>query len=366
VDPFLNDDSKGKVIDLLIEHRIPVIVYTSPIDTVTLDEIIKKPIIDYVLKSQRNNFSLLINLLSQLLRHQHTAILIVDDSQVARLQLKSILTNLNLEIIEVDCAQDALKKIKERPEIKLILADYYMENATGVDLTTEVRKLYSNKEISIIGNSSLNNPMLCSDFLKNGANDFLSKPYQKEEVINRVLLQLDIIDYIQTVKDASEVDFLTGIYNRKYVYEVGHKLFDNAKRGNISLACAMIDIDHFKKVNDSYGHDVGDKVIIRLAKELSESFRKSDIVGRLGGEEFCVVLASSDRDTMEDIFNNFRKKIENIVMDGEDEDKNKFTLKFTISIGVTDTLGDSFEEMLKFADLKLYEAKNYGRNMVVI
>ncbi len=366
IDPTLGDDPDAKVVDLILECEIPVIIYSYDIKPPLLDAIISKPIVDYEIKSTRNNCYTIINLLKHILRHQKTAILIIDDSQTARATISMMLANLNLHIIEARSVEEALLKLKEHPEIKLILTDYSMDGQTGLDLTREIRKKYSNKEVSIIGHSAYANPMMSADFIKNGANDFIRKPFKKGELMNRVLLQVDIIDYIQTIKEASEKDFLTSIYNRKYVYEVGRKLFENAKRGNITLACAMMDIDHFKNVNDTYGHDVGDEVIKTLAKELSDYFRKSDIVGRIGGEEFCVVLTNPGVVNLEDIFENLRKKIEEIVISGIDEDKNEFEFNFTISIGVTSVLSDSFEEMLKFADMKLYEAKNYGRNMVVL
>lgn len=366
VDPLLPDDFSAQTIDLLLEKKVPIIVYTSDLDPDLFDKIVHKPIVDYVLKSSHNNCFIIVNLIGQILRHQQTAILIIDDSTTARTLMSLMLDNLNLYILEANSVEDALQKIKDYPEIKLVLTDYNMKGLNGLDLTREIRKTHSNKEISIIGHSSYGHVMLSADFLKNGANDFITKPVQKEELINRVLLQLDMINYIETIKESSEKDFLTGIYNRKYVYEVGRKLFDNAKRGNITLACAMIDIDHFKKVNDTYGHDVGDKVIITLAQELASDFRTSDIVGRLGGEEFCVILANPDNDNLEDQFDDLRKKIEKIVITGMNEDKTPFSFNFTVSIGVTSVLCASFEEMLKFADQKLYEAKNYGRNMVVI
>lgn len=366
VDPSLVDDKDAEIIDLLIEKNIPTIMYASPMETDLFDTLINKSIVDYVLRSNRNNFFIVINLIGKVLRHDQTAVLVVDDSRTDRMLISAMLSSLNLHIIEVNGVQEALQKIKEHPEIKLLLTDYNMEGQNGVDLTSAVRKHYSNKEVSIIGNSSHGNPMLSAEFLKNGANAFISKPFQKEELLNMVLIQLDMIDYIETIKNASEKDFLTGIYNRKYVYEVGRKLFDNAKRGNITMACAMIDIDHFKKVNDTYGHDIGDKVIIRLAEELNSAFRDSDIVGRIGGEEFCVILASPNEEELESLFDKFRKRIEELVIVAEDEQKKKFSLNFTISIGLTSTLVESFEEMMKYADLKLYEAKNYGRNMVVL
>jgi len=147
---------------------------------------------------------------------------------------------------------------------------------------------------------------------------------------------------------------------------VGRKLFNNAQRGNLNLVCAIIDIDNFKKINDTYGYDIGEKAIVHLSNTLCQYFRKSDIVGRLGGDEFCVVLTNPDEDKLENIFENIRKKVQEIVISGEDEDKNKFNFGFTISIGVASILTDSFDEMLKSADMKLYEAKKDGKNIVVI
>lgn len=366
IDPILNDDTNLKAIDLIIENDIPVVVYSSYSKPDLLDKIVNKQIVDYLIKPSRENCFILVNLISNILRHQQTAILVIDDSNTAIMHINDMLSNLNLLILEAKSAQEGLQKLKEYPEIKLILADYSMEESNGVELTAEIRKRYSNKEVAIIGHSAYGSPVLSAEFLKNGANDFIKKPFLKEEFIHRVLIQLDMIDYIEIIKESSEKDFLTSIYNRKYVYEVGRKLFDNAKRGNITMACAMIDIDHFKKINDNYGHEVGDKVIIRLAKELSSSFRKSDIVGRLGGEEFCVVMTNPDVDNLESIFDNLRKSIENIDMEAEDSVGDKLKFNFTVSIGVTSVLADSFEEMLKFSDMKLYEAKNYGRNMVVL
>ena len=366
VDPTLTDDTEARIIDRLIRRQIPVIAFLTDNNPVLLDRIIHKPISDYVMKTHRNAKTMIIQLLSQILRHSQTAILVIDDSEMTRNHISELLENLNLDILTAANVEEALKVIQSHPEVKLVLADYNMEGLTGVDLTIEIRKQYSNKEISIIGHSSYGTTKIGTQFIKNGANDFISKPFDKEDLISRVLLQLDTIDYISHLKERSDKDFLTGIYNRRYIYEVGRKLFDNARRGNMKMACAMIDIDHFKVVNDTYGHDIGDEVIIRLAQELTESFRMSDLVGRLGGEEFCVILANPDVDLIETLLDDLRKKIEQIVISGVDENNASYQFSFTISIGATMQISKSFEEMLKFADLKLYEAKNYGRNMVVI
>ena len=94
------------------------------------------------------------------------------------------------------------------------------------------------------------------------------------------------------MRNLANRDYLTGLYNRRYLFEAGHGLFENARRDNLDLAVAVIDIDHFKRINDIYGHDVGDVALIAMAKVLAASFRTTDLVARLGGEEFCVLAVN--------------------------------------------------------------------------
>ena len=163
VEPMLSDDPSTEIIDLLLAHHIPVILYTSTLSAALLESMIQKPIVDYVIKSSRNNFFIVINLLGQVLRHQQTAILVIDDSPTSLMQIREALKNLKLQIIEAGGVEEALLKIKEHPEIKLVLTDYSMEGQNGIDLTQEVRKKYSNKEVSIIGISAYYNEPLKSN-----------------------------------------------------------------------------------------------------------------------------------------------------------------------------------------------------------
>ena len=366
VDPKLSDDPENRVVDLLLDHGIPVVVYTSHADTALLEMLCDKPLIDTVDKAEKESFNVVLEHIERIIKHHSTPVMIVDDSMTTRILYTEFLANLNLRLLEASSAAEALQRLEEYPDTKLIVTDYNMPEMNGVELTKQIRKHYARKELCIIGVSAQGSGELSVEFLKNGANDFISKPFLQEELVNRVLINLDVLDYIERIQEANYRDFLTKIYNRKYVFEMGEKLFENAKRGSITLACAMIDIDHFKKVNDTYGHDVGDKVIVRLAEELNTAFRKTDIVARLGGEEFCVVLSNPHEDNLEAIFDEVRQRIEALRIDVVDEEQGSFTINFTVSIGVTAKIGNSFDEMLKFADQKLYEAKNYGRNLVVL
>ncbi len=366
VDPLLSDDPEGMAVDLLLDEGIPVIVCTSFANTALLETLANKPLIDCLDKMDEEYSSHMIERVERVVKHQATPVLIVDDSATTRILYTEFLSNLNLNLLVASDGFEALQRLKEYPDIKLIITDYNMPEMNGVELTKKIRKHYARKELCIIGVSAQGSGELSVEFLKNGANDFLTKPFLQEELVNRVMINLDLLDYIEKIQEANYRDFLTKIYNRKYVYEMGKKLFENAKRGSMTLACAMIDIDHFKKVNDTYGHDIGDKVIVRLAEELQNAFRKADIVARLGGEEFCVVLSNPQVEKLEAIFEEVRQRIEEIRIDVVDEEHNSFIINFTVSIGVTAKIANSFDEMLKFADQKLYEAKNYGRNLVVL
>ena len=156
-------------------------------------------------------------------------------------------------------------------------------------------------------------------------------------------------------------DYLTKIYNRRYLFETGENIVQNALRNDIIPVVGMVDIDHFKKINDTFGHNIGDLVLVEVSTVLKNSIRKSDIIGRYGGEEFCIIANNMDIQAAERIFDKWRENVANIKFDDELQG-----LKVTISIGVCIQLKNTFNDMIKIADEKLYQAKETGRNRVCI
>lgn len=159
------------------------------------------------------------------------------------------------------------------------------------------------------------------------------------------------------------IDVLTGLYNRRYFYDISTKYYDKAKRYNQKISVLMIDIDKFKNVNDTYGHDVGDTVIASTGKILTKRTRNSDVVARYGGEEFIVLLAETEMDRAVELAERIRIDIENnhVKLD------NGNSVKITVSIGVTELnhrIDKDIEETIKRSDKALYEAKNKSRNRV--
>jgi len=186
-------------------------------------------------------------------------------------------------------------------------------------------------------------------------------PYLKG-YLNESAPVLEARTYMEMLKEQSIVDPLTGFYNRRFLEEIANNLTAQIKRRNSALGILAIDIDFFKQVNDTYGHDVGDEVLKEVAKAIKESIRESDIPIRFGGEEFLVLLVDVQPGYSVQVAEKIRKAIENKVINA-----GVVNLKKTVSIGVSEYPLDSEKlwQCIKFADIALYRAKEEGRNRVV-
>jgi len=178
-------------------------------------------------------------------------------------------------------------------------------------------------------------------------------------LVSRVNARLDYMDSLRIIQEQANRDYLTKLYNRRYLYEMGNALFSSAKRNNIQIMIAMVDIDFFKRINDTYGHDIGDIAIVSVAETISKSFRSSDIVARMGGEEFCIVAVNNDAPL--ETMNRLRLHIEGLAIPLDEKE----SIHLTVSIGITTTLPDTLDEMINRSDEALYKAKQSGRNQVI-
>ena len=160
----------------------------------------------------------------------------------------------------------------------------------------------------------------------------------------------------------TETDGLTSLYNRRSLFVMGEDNFALAAAENKALSVIMADIDHFKKLNDTYGHDVGDKVIVEVAKLGKESFRTRDMYARIGGEEYAVILPDTPLKEAHAVAERFREKVQDCIIDVDGK-----KVRITISIGVATMTHntESFDGLLHLADQAMYQAKHQGRNQVV-
>jgi diguanylate cyclase (GGDEF)-like protein len=229
----------------------------------------------------------------------------------------------------------------------------------GFELTKTLREEYTKMQMSIIGITASSDEMISSKFLKVGANDFINKPFTKEELVCRANNAVEILEYIETISDMANRDFLTGARNRRSFFKEINQYVDECRHSGEEFAVAMIDIDKFKNINDTYGHDAGDVAIKELVRLVIDSIKGADLVARFGGEEFCVLLKNIDKSSAVELFVRLRLKIANNRIS-----INSNEIKYTVSIGVAFDSEDGIEEMINQADMALYAAKNSGRNRV--
>jgi diguanylate cyclase (GGDEF)-like protein len=360
LDLHLPDAEDGSIVDYVIARGIPSIVFTGDVENEVRDRIWAKKVVDYVSKESPDSLDYLCGLVRRISRNKYVNILVVDDSSTVRNHLVRLLSAHEFIVHEADSGERAVAVLEAHPEIKVVITDYFMPGMNGVELTQRIRRLRHKDDLAVIGISAYGNSILSARFIKNGANDYLNKPFSSEEFYCRVTQNLEMLEYIQKLREASIRDPLTGLYNRRHFFAASQNAHARLVRGETAMTLAMIDIDHFKNVNDTHGHGVGDEVLRHVAQGLSNRFRGQDVVARLGGEEFCVLAMGLGGQHAMDVFNDLRNSIER-----SKAKCGRVSVGVTISIGICDRPLGSVDAMLAAADAALYKAKRTGRNRVM-
>ncbi|NRA55120.1 MAG: diguanylate cyclase [Gammaproteobacteria bacterium] len=352
----LPDAPNGEVVVMLLEQRISTIVLTGTMDEERRDYMLTMGVLDYIYKENRDSYVTAVKLANQLLLNQNITALVADDSKPLRKYICMQLRKLLYQVVEVTNGIEALAELEKNPDIGLLITDYNMPKMNGMELIRAVRLERPRDEFPIIGLSSSNDKTLPARFIKYGANDFLLTPFLQEEFQWRILKAMEQISLIAKIKETANRDYLTKLYNRRYFFDTAEKLY---RVRNQDIAVALIDIDHFKAVNDTYGHDSGDAVLVRLAELLNNTFA-NHTAARYGGEEFIVVLKGVAASRCAIYLEHFRAIVEQTqfkIPDG--------VISVTVSVGVAKRNSQTLTELIKDADLALYDAKNKGRNQVL-
>lgn len=283
-------------------------------------------------------------------------ILIIDDSDALNAYYASVLSQAGMEVKTVNNPMDAMKPLLDfAPDV--ILIDVYMPECNGMELAKIIRQQEAFVGIPIMflsAESDIEKQLFAMGL---GADGFLTKPIQPQHLIFSVSIKAH---RSLTLRSLMVRDSLTGLLNHTAIKDRLNYEVAQAKRRGTPLAFAMADIDRFKKVNDTYGHPAGDRVIKSLSRMLRQRLRETDLVGRYGGEEFAVILTNTNKEAAEKVLNDIRKDFSRLhqFADG----KEFFT---TFSCGIADTsYFDDPAKLCDAADKALYKAKRAGRNRV--
>jgi len=362
LDLNLPDAPNGEIVDYALSKGLCAIVLTGSIDDQTRQNFINKDIVDYVYKGNMDDINYIFQMINRLSKNRQYKVLVVEDSLPFRNMIKKILTSLQFKVLAAAHGEEAMNYFADNPDINLIITDYRMPVKDGLEVLKEVRKEKDKNNLGVIVMTSPSEKTDASIFLKNGASDFIAKPFSKEELICRINNTIEAMENINKIANFTNCDFLTGVYNRRFFYTDIEEYVKLAEEIDDSYAFSMIDIDHFKKINDTYGRDSGDNILKSIAKILIDNTNGSDIVARFGGDEFCVVLKKISKEEAVKFFVNLRAKVaENVVMI---KDK---PVRVTVSIGVSFGQGHcEIDDMLEACDQALYTAKENGRNRVEI
>ena len=361
VDANLSDCEPGLPVDYFTERDLPVIVVANIYDAKQYEDVLVRGAIDYIVRETSSGMEYLLSLIRRVQRNASMTAIVADSNESRRHYVAEQLRLFRLRVMEASTAEMALQSLEVADNVKLVVTAFKMEGMDGAELTRRIRANYTKEDLSIIGLSSSAGSATSARFIKLGANDFLRAPFEREEFFCRVTQNLDLMEYINALNAAATRDFLTGLFNRRHFFDVADPMLMAARRHNAKPVVAMMDIDHFKAINDTYGHDAGDEVLAKVGEVLENAVRKSDLVARLGGEEFAIFSPDMDPKHAFEIFDAMRQTIEDTPVKTDAGE-----VRMTMSIGVSTSNAEVLSEMLNAADRQLYAAKSGGRNRVEI
>jgi diguanylate cyclase (GGDEF)-like protein len=292
--------------------------------------------------------------------NQDVTILVVDDEMPIR-HLMSLLLKGFGTIEMAGSGKEALEKVNTlNPD--LIILDVQMPEMNGYEVCQTIKGNDKTSSIPIVfltANSSNEDEEYG---LEIGATDFIRKPISPRIVSARVSNILNLQQATRKLELVASTDPLTGAFNRRHLDLVGINELSRSKRYKSTFTILMLDIDHFKEVNDNYGHDIGDEALIETVAVIKKNIRGEDLLFRLGGEEFAVMLPETPKLAAFDTAERIRIAISRVVIQTPIA-----PLCFTISIGIAENSqeDDNIDVILKRADESLYQAKSSGRNRVI-
>ena len=362
LDLNLPDAPNGEVVDFVASKGLPIIVLTGSMDDKTRETFMDKDIVDYVYKGNMSDVNYIFHMIDRLKNNKQYKVMVVEDVMQTRNDVKKILQNLQFQVFTAAHGEEAMNYFADNPDIKLVVSDYGMPVKDGLAVLKELREQKDKNELGVIMMTSANENVSGAVFLKNGANDFIAKPFLKEELICRVNNTIENMENINKIANFANKDFLTGLFNRRYFYDDMQEYLASLEENPMPYAVAVIDVDGLKNINDKYGQDSGDKILKLLAKKLIDDTKSSDIAARFGGGEFCVLLKNVSQEDAVKFFVGLRAAIAANPINIKNE-----SVKISVSIGVTFGKSDyNVDEILELADEALYRAKQNGRNRVEI
>ncbi|HOK02860.1 MAG TPA: diguanylate cyclase [Spirochaetota bacterium] len=300
--------------------------------------------------------------IAEIIEESNPLVMIVEDNPINSKICQNLLEKNGYSTAIFFDGESALKFLSTcAPD--LILLDIIMPGMDGFQVSEEIKKNPKLKDTPIIFLSAMNDEESIVNGFKKGGVDYITKPFRPQELLARTKTHVDLKRAKEKLLIMATTDELTGLYNRRYFIERLNNEFERFKRFQSKFSFLMIDIDLFKNINDNYGHKCGDLVLQKTSEAMRKTLRSYDILARVGGEEFAIILPETDIKSAETIAERLRKRVYENSIQYED-----IEIKITISIGVTQSyINDkNIDDIIVRADKALYISKEKGRNSVTV
>ncbi|ABD79883.1 response regulator [Saccharophagus degradans] len=359
VDLSLPDAPDGEVVDYVLNNHIPTIVLTGSFDTERREQLLAKGIVDYVTKEGRYSYQYALGVLARLVKNQKIKVMVVDDSATARNFVVGLLRLHLFEVYDADDGAEAIRVFIDNPDIKMIITDFNMPRMDGFELVQHMRRKYDKSDLIMIGLSSETDGTLSAKFIKNGANDFLRKPFNHEEFFCRVSHNMDFMEMFEALKDSANRDDHTGAYKLSHFNVQGDDMFERALASGTPLACAVIDLDDLSEIINEYGPEAGDVVMEQVSSFLVSSFERF-LLARAGTELFYALMPGLDNAKATAFVERVRQ-----IVGGKFIDLGGAEVSLSFSAGVSNVMGNNLSELVEHAHQSLLRARDAGGDLVI-
>jgi len=361
LDLCLADAANGEALDLVTGRSIPSIVFSGFTNEWRRAEILSKEVIELVYKNSPSSLENLGAAVERVLSLSRPQLLLVDPQGNNDSAMMAALEGCDFTISVCESTGEALEMLDASRNTELVVVRNDLAEKSNYSFLDLLKARFGDDAVRVIGFSQGKGRDDVARFLRAGGDDFVHLPVSAADMESRLRHTLTVHKQIQSLQRMASRDYLTDLLNRRYFFDRGPKMVDICLRQSMPVCTALLDIDHFKRLNDTHGHEIGDIVLKAVSRKILQLVgEKQHLPARIGGEEFAILFTNLDIEAAYEFCERIRIEIAAIKVVVDDED-----LSVTISMGLASISdAETFDNYLNAADQYLYLAKHSGRNRV--